>query len=280
MDNNIYTQSLLQELHNELYDILSQIIGICKKYEIPYFAIGGTVIGAMYDHSILPWDDDIDIGMTRDNYDRFLEVAPNELGENFFLSTVETEQHTPFFYAKVRKNNTLFVEEKFQDLNIHQGIFIDIFPFDNVPDNKILRNIQYKVVNFLKTCFMGSEVWMWKHFKKCDIEIPLDRSLISTFLCWFVVSFLTKQQIYKVMHSVMTIWNKYETKFIGLVITKVDYFSRESLKELQELRFGPLYIKTSSNLEDYLKYNSLHRFTEEELINHHCHQPLILKLSK
>ena len=61
-----YTKEELISLQTELYDILNEIIRICNKFEIPYFAIGGTAIGALYDQAILPWDDDIDIGMTRE----------------------------------------------------------------------------------------------------------------------------------------------------------------------------------------------------------------------
>lgn len=275
-----YTKEELLQLHNELYDILAQIINVCEKHKIPYFVIGGTVIGAMYDHAILPWDDDLDIGMTRENYDRFLKVAQDELGAEYFLSIFETDSHTPFFYAKVKKNNTLYVEEKFQRIDMHHGIFVDIFPFDNVSDNKMLRKIQYKIVNFLKTCFMGAEVWMWKYFRKCEIEEPLKRSMISTFMCWCIVSLFSKETIYKMMNNVMTLWNKQETSFVGLVITQVDYFKKNSLIELQKLKFGPLSVTASSDLEYYMRYNSLHRFTDEELFNHKSHQPVILKFSK
>ena len=109
--NKKYTAKELDLLHAELYDILGETIRICRKHDIPYFVIGGTAIGALYDRAILPWDDDIDIGMARKDYNRFLEVAPRELGDSYFLSWIETDPHSPYYYAKVKKNNTLFVEE-------------------------------------------------------------------------------------------------------------------------------------------------------------------------
>ena len=101
-----YTAKELDLLHAELYDILGETIRICRKHDIPYFVIGGTAIGALYDRAILPWDDDIDIGMARKDYNRFLEVAPRELGDSYFLSWIETDPHSPYYYAKVKKNNT------------------------------------------------------------------------------------------------------------------------------------------------------------------------------
>ena len=79
---------------------MGETIRVCQKHNIPYFVIGGTAIGALYDQAILPWDDDIDIGMTRENYNNFLKVAPGELGPSYFLSWIETDPHTPYYFAK------------------------------------------------------------------------------------------------------------------------------------------------------------------------------------
>ena len=133
-----YTPEELTQLHQVLYEILEEIVRICDKHNIPYFVIGGTAIGALYDKAILPWDDDIDIGMKREDYNKFLQIASQELREPYFLSWIHTDPHSPYYFAKVKKNNTLFVEEMFKDVPMHQGIFVDIFPFDRIPNNKLL----------------------------------------------------------------------------------------------------------------------------------------------
>lgn len=121
-----YTPEELTQLHQVLYEILEEIVRICDKHNIPYFVIGGTAIGALYDKAILPWDDDIDIGMKREDYNKFLQIASQELREPYFLSWIHTDPHSPYYFAKVKKNNTLFVEEMFKDVPMHQGIFVDI----------------------------------------------------------------------------------------------------------------------------------------------------------
>lgn len=133
-----YTPEELTQLHQVLYEILEEIVRICDKHNIPYFVIGGTAIGALYDKAILPWDDDIDIGMKREDYNKFLQIASQELREPYFLSWIHTDPHSPYYFAKVKKNNTLFVEEMFKDVPMHQGIFVDIFPFDRIPNNKLV----------------------------------------------------------------------------------------------------------------------------------------------
>lgn len=106
-----YTPEELTQLHQVLYEILEEIVRICDKHNIPYFVIGGTAIGALYDKAILPWDDDIDIGMKREDYNKFLQIASQELREPYFLSWIHTDPHSPYYFAKVKKNNTLFVED-------------------------------------------------------------------------------------------------------------------------------------------------------------------------
>ena len=87
-----YTAKELDLLHAELYDILGETIRVCQKHNIPYFVIGGTAIGALYDQAILPWDDDIDLVMLREDYDKFVQIAPDWLKEDLVLQTVYTEK--------------------------------------------------------------------------------------------------------------------------------------------------------------------------------------------
>lgn len=259
-----YTASELSQLRIVLYDILGEIIRICDKHSIDYFAIGGTAIGALYDQDILPWDDDVDLGMTRENYNRFLSIAPQELKSDYFLSWLETDPHTPFYYAKIKKNGTLFLEDKYKNVDMHQGIFVDIFPFDNVPDSAICRKMQFKLSNFLKTCFMAKEVWMWKYCGTCALEKPLPRSYFSTLACRCMISLFSKKRLYSMLKSVQTRYNNKPCQCQGLTITEVDYFMQDNIKNPKFRTFGPLTIKTPNNIEEFMQKNALKRFTEEE----------------
>jgi len=142
-------------------DILRETIRVCEEHDIRYFLIGGTAIGALYDQAILPWDDDIDIGMTRDQYNRFLEVAPTALGGQYFLSYYETDPKTPYYFAKVRKNGTLFKEETFSEIAMHQGIFIDVFPFDKIPDNGASWSCELLKMLFVRNRDMDVEIFRY-----------------------------------------------------------------------------------------------------------------------
>lgn len=266
-----YTNQELQQLHNVLYDILGEIIRVCDLLNIPYFIIGGTAIGAFYWKSIIPWDDDIDIGMTRKNYERFLREAPSILEKGFFLQWFETDYHTPHYFAKVMREGTIFIEKDFKDLDVHRGIYIDIFPFDKVPDNKTLQAVHRIFCNFWNCCFMAKEVWMWKHICKCDIEEPTNRSFFPCLATWGVTKALSKRSIYRILSWCQGYFNNGKHKYYNMVLMPRDHISVQSINTPQRMSLGPHNVWAPSDIETYLRshYNNLRKhLPKDEQINH------------
>lgn len=280
--NQKYTTEELEKLHAELYSILKEIDRVCSKHHIPYFIIGGTAIGALYDGAILPWDDDVDIGMKRADYNRFLEVAPQELGPSFFLSWLGTDPHSPYYFAKVKKNGTLFVEEMFRKVPMHPGIFVDIFPFDRIPDNKWLRTIQHEAAKFLFCCLLGKEVWMWKHCGKCEIAHPTNRGFLPCLLNKMVDLVLPKKVIYRLLVFTQSCFNSVKTQYYNNVMTKTDRIAEQLLANLHPVKFGPLTVSAPSDMEGFLRYNypTLHRYNGEEQAQVNNHYPAALSFSQ
>ena len=132
------------EQHQEvLYELLIEFDRICRKHNISYTIFAGTALGAVRHKGFIPWDDDADVVMLREDYDRFLTVAREELDERYFLQA-EYSDHWPMSWSKLRKNNTTCLEKYFpKDPEIHQGIYIDIFPCDNASDSYIVRKLQF-----------------------------------------------------------------------------------------------------------------------------------------
>lgn len=130
----------LKQLQEIEINILKEVIKICEKYNLKYFAIGGTCLGAIRHKGFIPWDDDIDIGMPRKDYEKFIEMAEGELPKNLFLQNYKTEADYTLNFTKIRDCNTTFIEKPTQNLNINHGIFIDIFPLDGVKEvNKLYK---------------------------------------------------------------------------------------------------------------------------------------------
>lgn len=139
---NEISKDTLKKLHESLKVILDEVDRICRKNDIAYFLDSGTALGAVRHGGFIPWDDDIDIGMMREDYERFIAVASKELGDRFYLQTHEDDPYYYKFHAKVRLNHTFFPESDSIHMK-HRGIFIDVFPFDYVPadDDKALEMI-------------------------------------------------------------------------------------------------------------------------------------------
>ena len=273
-----YTAEELEQLQQVLYEILGEVIRICKKHHIPYFVIGGTAIGTLYDGAILPWDDDIDIGMLRADYDRFLRIAPQELDSNYFLSWMGSDPHTPYYFAKVKKNHTCFTDPLFAQVPMHPGIFVDIFPFDRIPDHPLMRRLQHEAVKFVNCCLMGKEAWLWCHFGTCTISSPSQRGAAACLLNRIIDTLCSKRTIYRLMVSLQTAYNRRKTSYFNNVMTVTDRITEEQLSHLVEMPFGPLQVSAPEELEDFLRHNypRLHRFTPEEVERLQAHYPACL----
>lgn len=131
-------QGKLKVVHDILLAYLLEIDRICKKHDIKYFLAGGTLLGAIRHKGFIPWDDDADVMMLREDYDKFLSVVKYELPSNLFLQTSNTEEENHQVFAKIRINNTLFAT-KFTSgfLNMHNGIFVDILSHDRTSNTKL-----------------------------------------------------------------------------------------------------------------------------------------------
>ena len=266
-----YNDQDLQRLHTVLYQILTEIDRVCKKHNIPYFIQGGSAIGAFYNKGVVPWDDDVDVGMTRENYNRFLEVAPAELGSEYFLEWFGTEPNTPFYFAKVKMNNTLFVESIWRNMDIHHGILVDIFPYDRIPNNKHCEKLHRFTAKFWINCFMGKEIWLWKHCGKCQIDEPLPKSWIGCAAIKAVCMLLSRKAIYNKMCRVLARHNSKDTEYINIVRMPKDQIRRRYAENPVLMEFGGMMIPVPDNVEEYLRHhypNLRPVLPVEEQINH------------
>ena len=123
----------LHKLQAEELDVLLAISELCEKNDITWFLISGTALGAARHQGFIPWDDDIDIGMLREDYDRFLELAASGLPAGYSLHTAENTKGFAALFAKVYRDGTVFQTAETREAGCEQGIFVDIFPFDRVP---------------------------------------------------------------------------------------------------------------------------------------------------
>ena len=130
--NEFMDQNTLEQLHKHELEIMDEFVKICNKYNLTYFLYGGTLLGAVRHKGFIPWDDDLDLAMPRKDYEKFIEVAKNELNSKFELDNYHTNKLCYLNFSKIRNKNTILVQD-FQKDNYEgpKGIWIDIFPLDN-----------------------------------------------------------------------------------------------------------------------------------------------------
>lgn len=134
MDKYILRKVQLLEL-----EILDEIVRICSKYKLNYFFIAGSLIGAIRHKGFIPWDDDLDIAMPREDYEKFIKICKNELNNRFFLDASEVSYKYYRLAAKIRINNTIYMQKDLIKYQGHQGIWVDILPLDDTNNGKKLK---------------------------------------------------------------------------------------------------------------------------------------------
>lgn len=178
----------LKQLQKIELEMMLEFDRICKKYGIKYTIIGGTLIGAVRTGGFIPWDDDVDIAMLRTEYEKFCDVVDNELDqERFYFQDIDRTEGYRWGYGKIRRKDTLFLREHQEHMPYEQGIFLDIFPHDYVPDNRVMRLI-HDLNCFIIRKFLWSEVG-----KKAD------RSMLkrAVFRCMSMVPLTSIKRWYK-----------------------------------------------------------------------------------
>lgn len=156
-DYSEYEDLDLRQAQLMMTGILKDIAKICDKHNIRYFLDAGTLIGAVRHKGFIPWDDDIDIGMLREDYVKFLKVAKSELPDYLFLQTHDNEPAYNIYQVpcKIRLNDTLFIESAIAENDkMHNGLFVDVLPYDSLPKKKWVYKIQRKISNFILRSFI------------------------------------------------------------------------------------------------------------------------------
>ena len=230
----------LKEHQAVLLELLKEFDRVCKKHDIKYMLFAGSALGAVRHKGFIPWDDDLDVVMLRDQYKKFIQVAPKEVFEKYYVQS-EFSKHWPLHFSKLRKNNTTCLEKYHpKDPLIHQGIYIDIFPCDNASDNAFLRRIQYfasRVVVAKAVYKRGYETdsILKKVFIKCC-------SIISPMLCL------------KIARQEKNNRSKYVHTFLGGSCRyKKGFYPREWFTDLISMSFEGSEIPVSAHYDELLK---------------------------
>jgi len=192
----------LKKLQNEMLQLLVEVDRICRKNNIQYFLSHGTLLGAVRHKGYIPWDDDVDIEMLREDYERFCKACESDLNTSkFFLQNQQTDKNYNWVYGKLKLQNTSYVRAGQEHLKLKDGIFLDIFPLDHISSSMSKQ----KFVLFM--CKMFRKI-LWAPVGKKTLENKYSRMLFK------VLSFIPRTVTIRMNDFITRLDNKKNTSFL------------------------------------------------------------------
>lgn len=250
------SQEDLRKLQLIELDLLIEFDRICRKYKIRYTLTGGTLLGAVRHGGFIPWDDDADVSMLRSEYEKFKKFCEIELDSKYYFQDMQKTEGYRWGYGKLRKKGTLFLREHQEHMPYNQGVFIDIFPRDGVPDGFLMR----KVHKFQCFCIRKS---LWSEVGKIAHKRRIMREWFG-FLNW-----VTDSHIYRIYECLVEKSNRKTTKLVRNLMFPVpngkDGYPRCWYEESTELEFEGHRFMVNKSYAAWLK---------QEFGNYMCLPPL------
>lgn len=234
------TERKINEHQAVMLEMLTDVDKICKKHNIKYQLFAGSLLGAVRHKGFIPWDDDLDIVMLRPEYERFLQIAPSELDTKKYFLQKEFSEHWPMFFSKLRKNGTACIERQIpKDKLMHQGVYIDIFPCDNLSDNAVTRRLQFFASKVVIAKSLDRRGYLTDNTAK-KIFIGICRSIPQRKLVKFVK--MSGKTNSKMVHTFFGGASRYEKNI----------YPREWLSETKETEFEERKFPISAHYDEVL----------------------------
>lgn len=249
-------KELLRKLQLELLEMAKDFKRVCDSNGIEYSLDAGTLLGAVRHHGFIPWDEDLDIGMTRENYDKFIEIGQKELGDQYFLQTWESDPNYALPFAKIRKVGTLYIETASQFASANNGIYIDIFPYDVYPLKDCERKRQkHDISKYAGLLLMKSNYKPWlmlKGIKRIYVYLRyLPRKILSRFV--------SRDYIISKCKAVMTQYNSIKGENFDLFVDagaayyEKWHFPKSMFSKYIQLPFEDTTFSCFKDYDEYLK---------------------------
>ena len=239
------SEQTILDVQNKILETMKYIDRLCRENGIVYYIMGGTALGAVRHGGFIPWDDDLDIFMTPEEYAKFKKVFYDDNSSAFMLQEWRT---TPNYleYVKVRMNGTTFIEESFKDnREMHHGIYVDIMILHKVPNTKITQKKIYLYSKFVTLYALSQRNWKPK-------------TKIQTFVLG-CLKLLPCKLLAKISYKNIYKYDNLEENFkycywITPAKFKNGLFDRSFFEYPIDIPFEDTYLLGSEKIKEYLEY--------------------------
>lgn len=227
-------------------ELLLEVDRICKKCDIHYNIIAGTLLGAIRHDGYIPWDDDADVALLRDEYEKFRTACETELDTTrFYFQDHRNTSGYRWGYGKLRRKDTRFLRENQEHMPYEQGIFIDVFPLDAVPDNYLLRSLK----NF--ECFCIRKV-LWSEVGKIADKSAVKRA-------WFyLLSKIPDKWVFGYYENVINKVHKLDSQWVRILMfptpNKEWGYLRKWYENSTDIVFEGITFQGIAEYDEYLSF--------------------------
>lgn len=239
------SQQSVRSVQEKILYIMKYIDNLCRDNGIIYYIMGGTALGAVRHGGFIPWDDDLDIFMTPEQYNKFKSVFYKTESTEFILQEWRTDLKY-LEYAKVRMNGTTFIEEHFKDRkDMHHGIYVDIMILHKVPENRIIQKLVYFESKFVTLYGLSQRNWM----PKSELQALVLKSL--KFLPCKLMARIAYRHIYKYDNRKNNFKYCY---WITPAKFKNGLFDKTFFEKPVDINFEDTKLLGSEKIKEYLEY--------------------------
>lgn len=268
-----YTPDQLKTLQKIELDNLRVFIDVCKRLKLTYFIYGGTLLGAEKFKGFIPWDDDVDVALTRESYEKFVKLAPDFLPEDYFIQNPYNCPACPYPYTKLRRRGTKYVEYANRNVNIETGIYIDIYPVDKIPDDEVIRKKQFKSVRKWVLIYQCRQTPLY------DRKVPGKLGVLKRAGKWIIchaARIFSQEYCVKKIDHYMSMYNGTETQRYGALNSPNYDNIYLHLFPLQKIQFENMEVSIPGDWKThlYMRYGDYSQMPPED---QRCgHVPYIL----
>ncbi len=242
----VLTTSDLENMHKIQLNMLIEFDKICRRNNIKYILDAGTLLGAVRHQGFIPWDDDIDVRMLRDDYEKFCVVANKELPETMFFQNYKNDKGYPWMYSKIRMKGTKAVRIGQDRLNMEEGIYMDIFPCDGVPDDNKKKKKHNRLAKIYRKI-------LYARIGKYSCDKWYER------LWWSLVCVIPRSYVYKQSDKLVKKYTEHNCKRVGTIgwheLPDVNGFLNGYFTDLTEVEFEGHMFYAPRDWDGFLTYS-------------------------